>query len=74
MQKQLSTNAVICSTLNDFRNKCAAWQSQIIADKLLMKLKELLPDDEWWKIKISHSHYLTGEGAFELYKICKELS
>jgi hypothetical protein len=73
-QQQLNIHAVICSTLNDFRNKGAAWQSQIMADKLLMKLKELLPDDEWWKLKIAHSHYLTGEGAEELYEICKELS
>ena len=40
-QQQL---AVICSTLNDFRNKGAAWQSKIMADRLLVKLKELLPD------------------------------
>ena len=65
---------VICSTLNDFRNKGAAWQSQIMADRLLVKLKDLLTDDEWWKIKIAHSHYLTGEGAEELYDVCKELS
>ena len=48
-KQQLNIHAVICSTLNDFRNKGAAWQSQIMADRLLIKLKELLPDDEWWK-------------------------
>lgn len=73
-QHQLNIHAVICSTLNDFRNKGAAWQSQIMAYKLLVKLKELLPEDEWWKLKIAHSHYLTGEGAGELYDVCKELS
>lgn len=73
-QQQLNMHAVIWNTLNDFRNKGAAWQSQIIADKLLVKLKELLPGDEWWKLKIAHSHYLTGEGAEELYDVCKELS
>jgi hypothetical protein len=72
--KQFNIHAVICCTLNDFRNKGAAWQSQIMADKLLVKLKEMLPDDEWWKLKIAHSHYLTGEGAGELYDVCKELS
>lgn len=64
----------ICTTLNDFRNKGAAWQSQKMADKILVKLKEMLPDDDWWKLKIAHSHYLTGEGADELYNVCKELS
>lgn len=73
-QQQLNIHTVICSTLNDFRNKGAAWQSQIMADRLLIKLKELLPDDEWWKLKVAHSHYLTGEGAEELYDVCKELS
>ena len=73
-KQQLNIHAdFICSTLNDFRNKGAAWQSQIMAYKLLVKLKELLPDDEWWKIKVAHSHYLTGEGAEELYDVCKEL-
>lgn len=74
-QKQrLNIHAIICSTLNDFRNKGAAWQSQIMADKLLTKLKELLLYDEWIKLKIAHSHYLAGEGAEELYDVCKELS
>ena len=73
-KQQLNIHAVICSTLNDFRNKGAAWQSQIMADRLLIKLKELLPDDEWWKLKVAHSHYLTDEGAEELYDVCKELS
>lgn len=74
LQQQLNIQAVICSTLNDFRNKGGAWQSQTKAGKLLVKLKELLPNDEWWKLKIAHSHYLTGEGADELYAVCKELS
>ena len=73
LQPQLNIHIVICSTLNDFRNKGAAWQSQIMADKLLVKLKEMLPDDEWRKLKVAHSHYLTGEGADELYDVCKEL-
>jgi len=73
-KKQLNIHAVICSTLNDFRNNGAAWQSQIMADRLLIKLKELLPKDDWWKLKVAHSHYLTGEGAEELYDVCKELS
>jgi hypothetical protein len=45
-----------------------------MADRLLVKLKELLPYDEWIKLKIAHSHYLTGEGVEELYDVCKELS
>ena len=65
---------VICSTLNDFRNKGGAWQSQIIAERLLIKLKELLYDNEWWELKIAHTHYLIGEGSDELYNICKKLS
>ena len=73
-QLQLNIHAVICSTLNDFRNKGASWQSQRMADRLLIKLKELLPDDEWRKLKVAHSHYLTGEGGEELYDVCKELS
>ena len=39
-----------------------------------MTIKELLPDDEWWKLKAARSHYLTGEGSEELYDVCKELS
>ena len=74
LQQQLNIHAVICCALDDFRNKGAAWQSQIMADRLLTKLKELLPDDEWWSLKIAHSHYLTGEGGEELYDVCKELS
>lgn len=38
------------------------------------KTKELLSDDEWWKLKVANIHYLTGEGANELYDVCKELS
>lgn len=74
-QKQkLNIHAVICNTLNDFRNKGGARQSQTMADRLLIKLKKLLPDDDWWKLKIAHNHYLIGEGAEELYDVCKELS
>ena len=74
LNSSLRKNTVICSTLNDFRNKGAAWQSQIMAGRLLLKLKKMLPDDEWIKLKIAHIHYLTGEGAEELYDVCKELS
>lgn len=73
-KRQLDIHEVTCSILNDFRNKGAAWQSQTRANKLLEKLKVLLLDDEWLKLKIAHSHYLTGEGAEELYEVCKELS
>lgn len=73
-QKRLDKHADICSTLNAFRNKGAAWQSQIVAYRLLAKLKELLPDGEWRELKVAHIHYLNGEGAEELYDVCKELS
>jgi len=73
-KQQLNIHTVICSTLNEFRNKGAAWQSQIKAERLLVKLRELLPDDEWWKLNVAHSHYLIGEGSEEFYDACKELS
>jgi hypothetical protein len=63
----------ILNTLDKFRNKGAAWQSQHMANRLLLKLKDLLSYDDYVKIKIAHSHYLTGEGADELYSVCKEL-
>lgn len=65
----------ILSNLNVLRNKGAAWQSQT-KDKginLIIKLKESLHYNEYQKLKIAHSHYLTGEGSDEFYDVCNEL-
>jgi hypothetical protein len=64
----------IQSILDNFRNKCAVWQTQPAAERLLKQLKELLTEDDWWKLRIAHNHYLTNEGPDELYDVCKELS
>lgn len=72
-KKVLNTNSELLIALDQFRNKAGAWQSQAKADKLLLKLKELLPENEYWKLCIAHSHYNIGEGAEELYDVCKEL-
>lgn len=71
-QKDQKTN--IENLLIEFRNKGAAWQSQHKANKLLKELRPLISENDWWELKISHSHYLTGEGAEELYIVCKELT
>jgi len=73
-QPELDTHSSICTTLNSFRNEGGAWQSQLNAGRLLMELKEKLPDDEYRKLTVAHNHYLTGEGAEELYEVCTELS
>lgn len=59
--------------LDQFRNKAGAWQSQYQADKLKDQLKTALTDDDYTKLSIAHSHYKQGEGATELYDVCKEL-
>lgn len=64
---------VIRRTLDEFRNKAGAWQSQYKAEKLKIELKNLLTEDEYWKLVIAHSHYVTGEGEQELYDVCKQL-
>jgi hypothetical protein len=60
--------------IEKFRNKGGAWQSQDEANRVLSKLKILLEDDDWWKLKVAHSHYENGDGAVELYDVCKELT
>lgn len=67
------TNNEINTILVELRNKGAAWQSQRKANSLLLKLKEVLQSDEYIKLKIAHSHYLTGEGTNEFYDVCNEL-
>jgi disulfide oxidoreductase YuzD len=64
---------VIRRTIDEFRNKSGAWQSQDKAEKLKSELKNLLTEDEYWKMVIAHSHYVIGEGEQELYDVCKEL-
>lgn len=64
---------IVLKTLEEFRNKGAAWQSQSKANSLLLKLRSLLPDSDWWELNISHSHYLIGEGAEEFYDTCKRI-
>lgn len=66
-------NRILCISLERFRNKCAAWQTQENANRLLRQLKKVLPEDEWWKLKIAHSHYVNGEGSEEVYSVCNEL-
>jgi len=64
---------IIYNTIDQFRQKAGAWQTQEKAEKLKAKLKDLLPEVEYWQIVIAHSHYITGEGTEELYDVCKEL-
>jgi hypothetical protein len=66
-------NIQIVELLEQFRQKAGAWQSQHKAVELKEKLKDLLPHDDYWQLVIAHSHYLTGEGTDELYKVCKNL-
>jgi hypothetical protein len=64
---------VIRRTLDEFRNKAGAWQGQDKAEKLKIELKNLLTEDEYRKLVIAYSHYVTGEGEVELYDVCKQL-
>ena len=61
----------ISKEMDEFINKLDSlcWEYQ-----MEIKPTHPVPDDEWWKLKIAHSHYLTGEGAEELYDVCKKLS
>jgi hypothetical protein len=68
-----SKSKIIYQTVDEFRNKAGAWQSQDKTSKLKTKLKYLLTEQEYWELSIAHSHYVIGEGATELYDICKKL-
>lgn len=62
---------IIYNTLDEFRNKAGAMQSQDKAERIKKNLKNLLTEDEYWKITIAHQHFLLGEGSEELYDVCK---
>lgn len=71
---QEAKRLIIYFTLDEFRNKAGLMHTQAKADAIKSKLKQLLPDDEYWKLNIAHAHFVLGEGATELYDVCKELS
>lgn len=59
--------------IDQFRNKAGAWQSQAKAEQIKLELQPLLAGDDCYKLTTAHNHYLLGEGAAELYDVCKEL-
>jgi len=73
LARKESSNTYIAAILDQFRNKAGAWQSQHKAEKLLSELKELLTEAEYLKLSVAHGHYQLGEGAEELYDVCKGL-
>lgn len=68
-KKQNSTITLI----EQFRNKAGAWQSQDKVPTLFKQLEKILTPIEYNKLSIAYSHYTIGEGAEELYGVCKEL-
>lgn len=70
---QDAKNTVICYLLTEFRNNACAMQSQSKADNIRDELKEFITEDEHFKLRIAHTHFVLGEGPEELYGICKEL-
>lgn len=64
---------LICSKIDEYRQKACAWQSEAKANALQIELKKILPDEDYWKLVIARSHYKLGEGSSELYDVCKEL-
>jgi UDP-N-acetylglucosamine 2-epimerase len=66
-------NIEIVEKLEQFRHKGAAWQSQNKAQRLLRELKDLLSEDEHYKLSLAHAHYETGDNTHEIYDTCKEL-
>jgi hypothetical protein len=59
--------------LEQFRNKAGCWRTQHKADKLLSELHDLLDKSDYQRLMISYSHFVIGEGAKELYTVCKDL-
>lgn len=59
--------------IEEFRNKGGARQGQGKAYQILRKLKSRLKEDDYKRLEIAHNHYGIGEGAEELYDVCKQL-
>lgn len=67
-------NIQIVELLEQFRQKAGAWQSQDAADRIAKQLQSLLTDDEYFMLRLGHTHYRDcGEGTKELYDACRKL-
>jgi len=59
--------------LEKFRNKAGCMHTQHEANKVSRQLKELLEEKDYTYLYTAHSHFTLGEGAEELYDMCKKL-
>ena len=59
--------------IDKIRNDAGCIHSQYNTEKHFRELKKHIQDEEYYRLRLAHSHYELGEGASELYDVCKVL-